>query len=80
MKYTTETYIQKAQEIHKNKYNYSQTVYTKMKNEIKIICSIHGVFVQRADYHINGGGCPKCGKIEHNKKVSMNTETFIVKL
>ena len=57
---TTEEFIQKAKQIHGNKYDYSQTVYVNGLSKIKIICSVHGVFEQRAYAHLSGQSCPHC--------------------
>ena len=47
---------------HGNRYDYSLVNYTHMNNKIKIICSIHGMFEQRAESHAAGSGCQKCAK------------------
>lgn len=57
---TTETFIEKAKEIHKSKYNYSKIVFTRTKDKVCVICPVHGEFFQRADAHLSGHGCPKC--------------------
>lgn len=57
---THEDFIQKSKANHGDKYDYSKSVYTKAVEKIIIICKIHGEFSQRADWHKNGGGCPKC--------------------
>jgi hypothetical protein len=72
--YTTEEFIQKAQKIHGDKYNYSLVDYKKYNIKIKIICQIHGVFEQNPACHIQGQGCPIC----HGCKKS-NNEQFIQK-
>ena len=57
---TTKEFIEESKKIHKNKYDYSLTVYVNNKTKVKIICPEHGVFEQRVDLHKNGSGCPKC--------------------
>jgi len=60
---TQEQFIQKAIEIHGNKYNYSKTIFKKKIHKIEIICSKHGSFFQKAANHIDSGqGCPSCTK------------------
>lgn len=59
---TTETFIERAKEIHGNKYDYIETIYTTAFNKVKIICPVHGVFYQVAHEHLRGCGCPKCGQ------------------
>ena len=61
-------FISKSIIIHKNKYDYSFTNYTGNKIAIKIICPIHGEFLQQPKYHLSGAGCPKCGLISMGEK------------
>lgn len=42
----TDAFIERANEIHNGYYDYSQTVYVKSSEKVKIICPIHGVFEQ----------------------------------
>jgi len=61
VKNSTQEFIEKAQGIHGDKYNYSLIQYKNNRTKIKIICHKHGVFEQRAGNHINlKHGCPKC--------------------
>ena len=69
---TTEEFIEKAKEAHKNKYDYSLVEYKNMDNKIKIICKIHGEFEQTTKVHLRGYGCQKCGGV-----YKYNTEEFI---
>ena len=48
-------------EVHGDKYDYSLINYTSIRDKVKIICSIHGVFEQSPDSHKRGFGCSKCG-------------------
>jgi very-short-patch-repair endonuclease len=76
---TTEEFIEKAKEIHGNKYDYSLTIYKNSKLKIKIICSIHGIFKQKPANHLNGSGCSKCGIILRNNKLTHTKEEFVIK-
>lgn len=58
---TTEDFINRGNVIHKGKYDYSKTEYTGTYNSLTITCPIHGDFIQRANDHLNGHGCPHCG-------------------
>lgn len=58
--YTKEEFVNKANYIHNNKYDYSLVKYSGNKNHVTIICPIHGEFKQRPDKHLRGQGCPKC--------------------
>lgn len=60
-KHTTETFINIANKIHNNLYDYSLVKLKKINDYIDIICKKHGVFNQRANNHIHlKNGCPKC--------------------
>jgi len=72
--HTAESFIQAAQSVHGERYDYSQVEYSSNKAHITIICAEHGPFSQIAAVHIRGSGCLECSG---NKKHS--TESFIVK-
>lgn len=57
---TNEDFIINACEIHKDKYDYSKTVYVNAKTPVLIICPEHGEFQQTPDIHLRGSGCPHC--------------------
>ena len=70
-KLTTNDFIEKSKNIHKNKYDYSLSTYSGYHEKIKIICCKHGIFEQVVSDHLSGCGCPKCvGKTK-------TTEEFI---
>jgi hypothetical protein len=58
-----QTFIEKANNVHNQYYDYSQTVYTKSNNKIDIICPEHGIFQQIANDHLNGSGCKQCTRV-----------------
>lgn len=58
---TTESFIQRANEIHNYKYNYSKTVYISAREKVTIICEFHGDFKQSPNHHLRGYGCRECG-------------------
>jgi very-short-patch-repair endonuclease len=58
--WTTEQFIEKANIVHKNIYNYTKTEYTKQNEKVIIICKTHGEFSQAPSNHIQGQGCPFC--------------------
>ena len=75
-KLTLSSFIDKANIIHNNRYDYSKI--SKMENnktKITIICSIHGEFEQTPNNHLNGQGCPLCAKEAH----TLSKEDFIIK-
>jgi len=58
-------FCQMSSKIHNSKYNYDKVNYSKSENELVIICPVHGEFKQRADLHLQGAGCFKCGHENH---------------
>lgn len=59
-KLTEATFIERAVEVHGNKYGYDLVVGPKSRNKVDIECPDHGVFTQRVDQHLGGAGCPTC--------------------
>jgi hypothetical protein len=57
-----EDFIERANIIHNNKYNYSISNYLGASKSIDIICPIHGIFSQLAFVHLEGHGCWNCGQ------------------
>lgn len=64
---TTDEWIQRAKQVHGDKYDYSLTEYVNQRTNVKIICPIHGLFEQKADSHIRGNGCRLCGLESENR-------------
>jgi len=57
---TTDEFIIEVKEVHGDLYDYSLVNYETAMDKVKIICKIHGVFLQPPCYHKNGNGCPGC--------------------
>ena len=57
-------FITDANEIHGNRYDYSNSIYKGTHKKIEIICEIHGSFKQTPKSHLIGQGCPECGLIK----------------
>ena len=76
---TTKQFVERAIQIHGNKYDYSKVKYTGTYNKVIIICPIHGKFEQKPNGHLNGRGCPKCGVISsvNNRKDIIDKDRFI---
>jgi hypothetical protein len=73
---TTE-FINKAKEIHGDKYDYSKTIYENNLKEVVIICKEHGEFLQLPKTHKRGNGCRDCSfKNTANKKIEKSKEIF----
>jgi hypothetical protein len=75
--YTTKFFIEKANIIHNNFFSYDKTSYINSKSKIEIICPNHESFWQTPENHLQGQGCPICGKEKLKKKLSSNTIEFI---
>jgi very-short-patch-repair endonuclease len=58
---TKEEFVENANKIHHNKYNYDFVEYKNNHTKVDIVCPIHGHFFQKPNGHLNGAGCPKCG-------------------
>jgi very-short-patch-repair endonuclease len=55
-------FINKAKEMHGDKYDYSNVEYNKMNEKVIITCKEHGDFEQTPSNHItHKQGCPICG-------------------
>jgi len=65
-------FIDKSNKIHGDKYDYSLVKYKNNYSKVKIICKEHGLFEQIPNSHLNGNGCPSCGKVK-----KMNNKSFI---
>jgi len=55
------SFIQKSKNIHGDLYDYNLINYKNNSTPIKIICKIHGEFLQTPAKHLIGRGCPVCG-------------------
>ena len=63
--------------MHGDKYDYSKVEYVDNVTNVCIICPEHGEFFQRPNNHLNGCGCPECGKIRISTKNTFDKNTFI---
>ena len=78
-RYTTESWIAKANEVHGGFYDYSKVEYGKSSEKLTIICPEHGEFRQIATNHVNGVGCWKCYKAKASGLQRMSKEEMIQK-
>lgn len=62
-KQSTASFIEKANISHNGKYSYNNSVYNGTKTKLCITCPEHGDFWMLPYAHLNGQGCPKCGRI-----------------
>jgi hypothetical protein len=75
---TTNEFISKARLIHGTKYNYSKVIYQNCKKKVLIICPYQHEFLQSPNWHLYGGGCPKCSK--QYSQLCINWLDFISKM
>ena len=71
-KLTTEEFIERAKQVHGNKYDYSKVEYINKRSKVCIICPLHGEFWQIPYTHLKGSGCPSCSGVKQ-----LTTEEFI---
>ena len=73
-KLTTEQFVKYCNKIHKNKYDYSLVVYEGCYIKVKIVCPVHGEFLQVPANHSTGIGCPKCAN-----EIKRSTNQYFIK-
>ena len=75
---TKEGFIERAREVHGDKYDYAKVEYAGANTKVCIVCPEHGEFWQTPSAHINGKqGCPICGNGLKNQINKLTTESFI---
>lgn len=74
---TKNEFIIRAKKIHGQKYDYAVTEYVNSTTKVSIICNAHGVFEQTPKLHMNGCGCPVCGRNNTVKSIKKDTDYFI---
>jgi hypothetical protein len=71
-------FVQLAKEVHGGRYDYSQVFYQDSKTPVKIICQLHGPFLQAPTNHIwQKQGCPECGTEKAHEKRKLSPEEYI---
>jgi hypothetical protein len=70
---TQESFIKKAKALHGNFYDYSKVVFKRNKDKVIIICPKHGEFLQEANSHLQGFGCPACNNEKRSSRFKMDT-------
>jgi len=73
-------FLEKAREIHGNKYDYSKVKYISCYTPIDIICPKHGVFLQKPTYHLSGNGCQICAGEMTKSNAEIEIMNFIENL
>lgn len=75
-KYTTDKFIDLANIIHKNLYDYSDFEYINSQTKGIIKCFKHGKFKQTPANHLQGQRCPKCALDDKIKKQTITHCVF----
>ena len=66
-----EEFVKRSNKVHNSKYDYSLVEYNNIHEKVKIICPIHGEFIQEAKLHMEGCGCPKCNSSKSEKEIEI---------
>ena len=75
MALTQEQFLQRCYDKHGDKFDYSETVYIRIKDKTKFICREHGEFYQTAETHLEATfACPTCDPSRKS-----NTKEFVEK-
>lgn len=71
-------FIKKSNLIHNKKFDYSESNYTIGKEKVCIICPNHGRFMQQAQAHLQGKGCPTCKESvgERNIRIELDNRNI----
>ena len=77
-KINAKDFIEKAIQVHGNKYDYSKVEYIGSEEKVCIICPIHGEFWQTPHNHLNNHGCPGCNssRLENEIEVLLKKENI----
>ena len=78
-KLNTYFFIERAREMHGEKYDYSKTKYINAKTKVCIICPEHGEFWQLPHNHLAGKGCQQCAIIHNHDSQRLSLKEFISK-
>jgi predicted nucleic-acid-binding Zn-ribbon protein len=73
-------FIEKAREIHGDKYDYSKVEYISTRQKVVIICPIHGEFLQLPSGHLTGYKCIKCGQAEKKQAARISNDVFVQRI
>lgn len=78
-KSTTNEFISKSKSIHEGTYNYKNVNYINAHTPVRIICRIHGEFLQTPNKHLCNYGCPLCGYKRGQMLRTMTLQDFLSK-
>jgi uncharacterized protein YbbK (DUF523 family) len=75
----TKNFIESAQAVHGDKYDYSKVNFVNTKTKVCIICPEHGEFWMTPQNHLEGLGCPACRENQINLDNQKEHTEFIRK-
>lgn len=77
---TVKEVVSDFQSVHGFVYDYSLIKdYKSNKEPLPILCKKHGVFMQSANSHLRGCGCPKCADERTGERCRMTLQLFLEK-
>ena len=74
---TFEEFVEKANIVHKGKYDYSKTIFRGIDKHIIVSCPLHGDFETIPRNHLEGRECPICARITAASTKRMTVDEFI---
>lgn len=78
--FSKDEFIQRAREVHGDRYDYSKVVYKGKRHKIEIVCPVHGSFWTTPQTHVRCKSiCSKCDDILHSARLSLTQEEFLQK-
>jgi predicted RNA-binding Zn-ribbon protein involved in translation (DUF1610 family) len=76
-KRTLNEFVALAQNVHSQKYDYSESIYVNSPTPLQIICPDHGAFLQSPSNHLAGKGCRKCASKAAGDKYRKSSDKFV---
>lgn len=74
---STEDFLTEARKVHGDRYEYRECEYKTARLKVAIRCRVHGLFEQYPYVHLQGSGCPACGREETANKHLGTQKKFI---
>lgn len=79
-KLSKDEFVRKADIVHLNKYDYTESIYVSSDIKMVIICNEHGKFNQTPHDHLKGHGCRKCyNELCSRTKIGQARDSFVDK-
>lgn len=74
---TTQTFVERANEVHGQKYDYEKVRYVTSQRPVEINCPEHGMFLQSPSNHLSGRNCPRCANLLRGEKKRLSRNDFL---